>query len=233
MKVVHLSSSAMPLKLLSLMLNQGGRPVAFTSRALQGSELHYPSVEKEATAIIEAGHKWRHLLAGRLFTLITDQRSMAFMLDSRKHSMIKNSKIQDWRLELTSFCHTVKDRPGKDNMAPDSFTRVFLSSVPTSDLDGIHKALCYPVVTWMFHLVPSKNRPYSTEDVKKTCSGCRACAELKPQFYRPTSGTQAIKPLGRLSMNFKRPLSSASQNAYILTIVDEFSRFLFALPVQT
>ena len=38
---------------ISATLNQAGRPVAFMSRTLQGSELHYP-VEKEATATIEA-----------------------------------------------------------------------------------------------------------------------------------------------------------------------------------
>ena len=48
---------------LSATLNQGGRPVAFMSRTLQGSEMHYPPVEKEATAIIEAVRKWEHLLA--------------------------------------------------------------------------------------------------------------------------------------------------------------------------
>ena len=39
---------------ISATLNQAGRPVAFMSGTLQGSELHYPAVEKEATAIIEA-----------------------------------------------------------------------------------------------------------------------------------------------------------------------------------
>ena len=38
-------------------LNQGGRPVAFMSKTLHGSEIHYPAVEKEATAIIEAVRK--------------------------------------------------------------------------------------------------------------------------------------------------------------------------------
>jgi len=88
--------------------NQYGRPVAFMSRTLQGIELHYPSVGKEATAIIEAVRKWRHFLAGRHFTLVTDQRSMAFMIDNRKRSKIKNNKIQTWRLELASFSCTVK-----------------------------------------------------------------------------------------------------------------------------
>ena len=87
---------------ISAVLSQGGRPVAFMSRTLQGSELHYPAVEKEATAIIEAVSKWNHFLARQHFILITNQRSVAFMLNSRRRSKIKNSKIQEWRLELAS-----------------------------------------------------------------------------------------------------------------------------------
>ena len=85
---------------ISATLNQAGRPVAFMSRTLQGSELHYPAVEKEATAIIEAVRKWSDFLLRREFHLITDQRSVAFMLDKRKRTKIKNNKIQGWRLEL-------------------------------------------------------------------------------------------------------------------------------------
>ena len=58
---------------ISATLNQGGRPVGFMFRMLQSSELHYPAVEKEATAIIEAVRKWSDFLARREFTLITDQ----------------------------------------------------------------------------------------------------------------------------------------------------------------
>ena len=39
---------------VSATLNQGGRPVAFMSRSFSGSELAYPAVEKEATAIIDS-----------------------------------------------------------------------------------------------------------------------------------------------------------------------------------
>ena len=41
------------------------------------------------------------------FTIISDQRSAAFMLDNRKRTKIKNNKIQGWRLELTSFSYTI------------------------------------------------------------------------------------------------------------------------------
>jgi len=50
---------------LAAVLNQGGRPVAFFSRTLNGSELKWPPVEKEACSIIESTRYWRHYLTGR------------------------------------------------------------------------------------------------------------------------------------------------------------------------
>ena len=108
---------------VSATLNQGGRPVAFVSRTLQGSEIHYPAYEKEATAIVEAVRKWGHLLTRNTFTLITDQRSVSFMLDSRRRTKIKNDKVQKWRMELAPFSYVIKYRPGLRNVGPDAFTR--------------------------------------------------------------------------------------------------------------
>ena len=42
---------------ISATLNQGGRSVAFVSRTLHGSKLHYPVVERKTTAIMEAVQK--------------------------------------------------------------------------------------------------------------------------------------------------------------------------------
>ena len=219
---------------LSATLNQRGRPVAFMSRTLQSSELHYPPVEKEATAIIEAVRKWEHLLAREHFMLITDERSVAFMLDNRKRTKIKNNKIQGWRLELASFSYTIQYRPGIDNVGPDTFTRAFCASVTesNSNLSDIHKQLSHPGVTRMLHFVRSKNLPYSTNEVKKVCSSCRMCEELKPRFHRPTMGTliKSTQPMERLNIDFKGPLPSSTPNKYFLTIIDEYSRFPFVYP---
>ena len=116
---------------ISATLNQAGRPVTFMSRTLHGSERRCPAVEKEATEIVEAIRKWEHLLVRQRFTSITDQKSVAFMLDNRKRSKIKNNKIHCWRLELASFSYTIKFRPGRDNVAADAFTRVVCTSVNT------------------------------------------------------------------------------------------------------
>ena len=169
---------------VSATLNQNGRPVAFMSRTLQGSELLYPAVEKEATAIIEAVRKWRHLLLRQPFRLITDQRSVAFMLDSRQRSKIKNNKIMCWRLELASFSYSIRYRPGKKNVGPDTLTRAFCATVTISEstLEAIHKELCCPGVTRLWHFVRSKNLPYSLDDVKLCCSNCVTCSEIKSPF---------------------------------------------------
>ena len=78
-------------------LNQDGRPVAFHSRTLSPSEQRHSAVEKEAYAVVEALRKWRYLLIGKHFTLVTDQKSVSFMLDARHANKIKNDIIARWR----------------------------------------------------------------------------------------------------------------------------------------
>ena len=65
---------------LSAVLSQNGRPVAFFSRTLHGPGVKHPAIEKEAAAIVESILYWRHYLTGHHFQLITDQKSVSFML---------------------------------------------------------------------------------------------------------------------------------------------------------
>ena len=219
---------------VSATLNQNGRPVAFMSRSLQGSEIAYPAVEKEATAIIEAVRKWSHFLVRQPFVIVTDQRSVAFMLDSRKRTKIKNNKILCWRLELASFAYSISYRPGKSNVGPDTLTRAFCASVPisTDPLEMLHKELCCPGITRLWHFVRLKNLPYSLDDVKACIRSCKTCAEIKPQFFTPKGNRliKATQPMERLNIDFKGPLPTGTKNAYFLCVVDEFSRYPFCFP---
>ena len=63
-------------------------------------------------------------------------------------------------------------------------------------------------------------------------SNCCICAELKPRFFKPLKShlIKATQPMERLSIDFKGPLPSTSRNKYLLTVVDEYSRFPFAFP---
>ena len=216
---------------ISASLNQNGRPVAFMSKTLSGSERGYPAVEKEALAIIEAVRKWHHFLSRQTFVLITDQQSVSFMFDNRKRTKIKNNKIQSWRIELAEFSYTIRYREGKSNVVADSFTRAHCSAV-ASNLEDIHAQLCHPGVTRLLHFVKSKNLPFSTEEVKRVCAGCRICAELKPRFYSQSNShlIKSTRPMERINIDFKGPLPTSSRNKYFLTIIDEYSRFPFVIP---
>ena len=221
---------------VSVTLNQGGRPVAFMSRTLQGSKRHYPAFEKEATAVIEAVRKWSHLLSRNTFTLVTDQRSVSFMFDSRRRTKIKNDKVQQWRMELASFSYVIQYRPGQQNVRPDTFTRAVCAtnSDSLSSLQNLHEKLCHPGITRMLHFVRTKILPLSTTDVKQVVASCKIFAEVKPVFFRQESGVliKSTQPLKRISIDFKGPLPSSSVNKYLLIVVDEYSRFLFAFPCK-
>ena len=60
------------------------------SKTLQGSELKYHVIEKEAIAIVEAVRKWSHYFTGQHFTQITDQISLAFIFSNEKRTKIKS-----------------------------------------------------------------------------------------------------------------------------------------------
>ena len=221
---------------LSASLTQRGKPVAFFSRTLQQHERKWAPVEKEAAAIIEACRKWTHYLTGRYFRLITDQQAVSYMFDYNKHGKIKNDKILRWRAELSCFNFEIKYRPGKDNVTADCLTRAHCNAFGSNliRLTELHDGLCHPGIARLAHYVRTKNLPYSTEDVKTVVSQCRTCAEIKPRYFKPNNPPliKSTQPFERLSMDFKGPLPSGTQNRYLLVVVDEFSRFPFVFPCK-
>ena len=136
-------------------------------------------------------------------------------------------------MELSPFQYNIVYRPGKDNIAADALSRVCATS-SLSVLSKLHVDLCHPGVTRFNHFVKAKNLPYSVSDVKTVVSSCDACAKLKPQFLKPVNPPliKATQPFERLSIDFKGPLPSVSKNVYMLTIIDEYSRFPFVYPCK-
>ena len=50
-------------------------------------------------------------------------------------------------------------------------------------LAGLHRALCHPGVSRIYHFVKSRNLPYSMEDVKSATRSYSICAECMPRFH--------------------------------------------------
>ena len=61
-----------------------------------------------------------------------------------------------------------------------------------------------------------------------------ACAECKPQYFRtePINLIKATQALREIGYRCQRSTSNSNQNKFILTICDEYSRYLFAFPCR-
>ena len=187
-------------------------------------------MEKEAAAIVEAVRKWSHFLAARRFKLITDQRSIAFMFDGKNHGKIKNAKILRWRIELSQFDYEIVYRAGEFNTAPDVECIVLkFRSINCMKFIQVYAILGLPECIIMFAL-----RTYLIRlmKVRKMTASCKICAEVKPRFYKPPEMhvIKATKPMERLSIDFKGPIGNLNRNNYMLTVIDQYSRFPLAFP---
>ena len=114
----------------------------------------------------------------------------------------------------------------------DTFTRTSCAVLPRDDLFMLHESLCHPGITRMNHFIRSRNLAYSIDDVQKMTLNCHVCNTVKPRYHKAANLhlIKATQPFDRLSIDFKGPLPSVTQNKYILTIVNEYSRFPFADP---
>ena len=60
-------------------------------------------------------------------------------------------------------------------------------------------------------------------------ASCKICDKVKSRFYKPPK-MHVIKPMERLSINFKSPDGNLNRNNYMLSVIDEYSRFPFTFP---
>jgi transposase InsO family protein len=214
---------------LSAVLSQDNRPVAFFSRTLSKGEKCHSAIEKEAAAIMEALRKWKMFLIGKSFKLITDQQALSFIFNMKLSSKIKNDKVARWRIELAPYDYEIVYRPGIENIKADMLSRVCGAIYSPNKLFELHQALCHPGISRMVHWIRSRNLPYSVDEIKKMTSQCTVCAQIKPRFCKYQGQLiKATAPMERLNVDFKGPLPTTNKNRYILTIVDEYSRFPFA-----
>ena len=202
---------------------------------LNVSELKHSAVEKEALAIIEAVRKWKHCLTGRHFTLITDQKSMSYMFNTKHHGKIKNDKIMRWRIELSTFYFDIVYRSGQENIPADSLSRIKCFSMSIDKLRDVHESLCHPGETRMAHFVRVRNLSFSIDQIRQVVKSCKACAECKPQYFRstPINLVKTTHPFKRLNIDFKGPLPTSNQNKYILFVTNTLEfHLLFLVEIQ-
>ena len=228
-------------------LSQDNRPIAFVSHKLSEQELNWPAVEKEAFAVVWCIDKLRQFLLGSKFTVITDQQGVAYLLDARPKSAIKNNKLCRWRLALNEYSFEVQYRPGKLNSVADAMSRIANLSLDETDkpyiahdfhkvLKKAHEDMGHPGINRTCEFIQRFCEiPNLKQKVTDFISECKICLESKPRFFHPPQVPliTAKSPWERLSIDFVGPkCPTKSGNTCFLTVVDEFSRFPFAFPMK-
>lgn len=99
-------------------------------------------------------------------------------------------------------------------------------------MKSLHESLCHLEVTRMTAFVRSQNLPYSVEDIRNMIKQYTVSQWCKPLFYKPVDShiIKATLPFETVNTDFKGPLPSTTKNIYMLTIIDEYSRFPFVYP---
>ena len=140
-----------------------------------------------------------------------------------------------WCLQLSEFAYDIKYKRGSDNVAADALSpNANLSSVPT--FTTLDNALSHPGITRFRDYVQRHKLHFSLDDVKACVEECPTCLQCKPRFVRPAKShvVKATAPWERLSIDLigsKIP-SQTNASRYVLTAIDEFSRFPFAIPLK-
>ena len=69
---------------------------------------------------------------------------------------------------MGNFDYNIVHRPGKQNIVPDTLSRVCSVMYNGLNLVEIHKVLGHPGVTRLSHFVKTKNLPFSVERYVQT-----------------------------------------------------------------
>ena len=94
-------------------------PVAYASRKLTPVEQTYSTREQEALAIVFAIEKFDCYLAGRRFTVVTDHRSLSWLMTQ---PMVKG-RLANWAYKLRNYDFTIVYRKGSENHLADFLSR--------------------------------------------------------------------------------------------------------------
>lgn len=96
------------------------RPVAYVSRRFTETQRKWPTIEKEAFALVYTLRKYDSFLKFGLSRFETDHANLKWVMDPN----ITIAKVQRWAVYVGEFHHTIRRISGVSNVVADGLTRV-------------------------------------------------------------------------------------------------------------
>ena len=126
---------------LGAALLQNGKPIAFASKALTETEHQYTNIEREMLAAVSRAERFHTYVYGWSFMIESDHKPLECI--SRKNLADTPTQLQRMMLCLQGYDFTIRYRPGKEMVIPDTlscfsprpgqtFHQILLSTMPAS-----------------------------------------------------------------------------------------------------
>lgn len=95
-------------------------PIAYISRSLNKCERNYSATEREALAVVYSVEKFEPYLGSRPFKIVTDHASLKWFMKLENPT----GRLARWGCRLSQFDFEIVHRKGKDNIIPDTLSRL-------------------------------------------------------------------------------------------------------------
>ena len=227
---------------------QDGREkvIVYASRTLNTAERNYEATKKESLGVIWATNNFYPYIAGKEFKIITDHRALSFINKLKA----TDSMIARWATQLQRFepYYTIEYRPGQRMGHVDALSR--LPDTVTSNTNSetlqhahtqdewemardLHETTGHCGTKKLEKLI--KDRPHlgiNHTIANKICTTCEQCQRASDHHWKgiaPQITFQSERPWQCMSVDIMGPLPKSNMgNKYIITFMDQFSRFIIA-----
>ena len=95
--------------------------IAYFSQRFNKAQRHYSPMMKECYGVVLSLHHWRPYLWGKHFEVVTDHAALRYLYTMQDTS----NMLTRWAIALQSFDFTVRHKPGRLHVVPDTLSRLF------------------------------------------------------------------------------------------------------------
>lgn len=230
------------------------RYITVFSKTLSKTEQRYPTMRRELLALLYGLRKCKYYLWGRHFQVLTDHKSLIYMLTQKK----MNETLLNWYEEIMSYDMTICHTPGVANVLPDVLSRIYASS---ADDNNAKEELVPPIrLAAIIADVEDENRrselmelahlqghfgakaierhirytqQCTWKNIRKDCeelvSKCQACRKynVHKTGYHPAKSIEASLPMEAVAIDCASLDCASRGNVIILIVVDIFTHFVW------
>ena len=175
----------------------GEHAIQYISHQLSETQQKWPTIEREAYAIIFCIQKLRQYLLGSKFTVYTDHKPLRSLFTAE----MKNTRVQRWAIMLEEFGCDIEYKQGCRNLEADFLSRLQgevlsektvniinsdcadVTSVvqPTDDVESAHPG-------YLIHELPDLSHFKSIDDIKKFQKTDDFCRKVSARILDPHKG---------------------------------------------